>query len=73
MAVANPDSPAARTLRIWMAERSLCVKILAAEINICPTIVSKWRSGKNKPSLRAAIKLDEISGGRVPASAWLPD
>lgn len=61
---------AAAQLRVWMAEKNISVKGLAALLNCHPDGVSDWRHGKARPQPVHRAALERISEGRIPASIW---
>jgi DNA-binding Xre family transcriptional regulator len=63
---------AATKLRVWMAERNLGVKELAATLLVSRRSLSEWRHGIARPAQVHRVALEQMSEGRVPASEW-PD
>ena len=45
-------------------------KEVAALLDISRQAMSKLKSGKSKPSRQTAVKLEQITEGKVPASLW---
>ncbi len=57
-------------LSIWMLETGLSVKEFAAKVGCEPTQISRIRHGKARPSRSNAVRIEELTGGRVASSAW---
>lgn len=54
----------------WMFEHDVSSKRLAIEIGVSLRALTNWRNGHSTPSLKRAIQLESITGGRVPAKLW---
>jgi hypothetical protein len=61
---------AAFNLVLWMVEFDVSVKLLAAELGCHPVMVTRWRTGQTKPGRVYALKLEELTSGRVSAVSW---
>lgn len=61
---------AAYELRLWMLEHDVSVKVLAGEMRTAESIVTGWRTGKHKPNRPRAVRLEELTSGRVTAASW---
>ena len=46
---------------------------LAADLGISQPMISRLKSGAGLPSLKLAIKIERISGGKVPVTSWIPE
>lgn len=44
----------------------------AEELGIGRPFLSMLESGKKRPSLELAVRIDRMTGGAVPASSWVP-
>jgi plasmid maintenance system antidote protein VapI len=65
---------AATALRVWMARNpTFSVKVIAAAIGRNRHRVSAYCAGRSVPSLDAAVRLEELTGGYVPAESWVRD
>jgi predicted transcriptional regulator len=68
----EPD--AATALRVWMARNpTYSVKVIAAAIGRNRHRVSAYCAGRSTPSLDAAVKIEQLTGGYVPAPSWVRD
>ncbi len=67
--VAQPRD-AAYELACWMYEYRLSGKELAKMLGCSTMAVSRWRSRYTKPKRWLAVKLEELTGGRVTAASW---
>lgn len=61
---------AAMLLRIWMIEHGVSNKDLSGALGCHEMNVTLWRTGKRKPGRLYAVKLEELTGGRVTAASW---
>jgi len=61
---------AALELALWMTERGISVKQLAAIIGCTPDAVTRWRTRVSKPSREMAVALERVTDGRVTAASW---
>lgn len=61
---------AALELAVWMTERNLSVKELAAKLGCTPDAVTRWRTRTSKPSRSMAVAIEHETEGRVPVAAW---
>lgn len=60
----------AATLRVWMAERDVTTKQLAAKLSCSPNAVTNWRRRRSKPLQAQREALERLSDGDVPAPVW---
>ena len=44
---------------------------LADEIGVHKTQVYRWKKGQSRPDLVQAFRLEDATGGAVPARAWV--
>ena len=44
---------------------------LAEKLGCTPDAIWAYLAGRRKPELRIALALEELTGGAVPASAWV--
>lgn len=54
-----------------MAKANRSTTLLAKQVGCSAANISRLRNGDYRPGLRMAFKLQEISDGDVPASAWV--
>lgn len=59
-----------RALRIWMADREVSVKELAAALGCSEMYVTRLRKGTSKPNLAHGLELERITDGAVSAGSW---
>ena len=68
--VAFQTRDAALELALWMTERGVSVKELAALLGCTPDAVTRWRTRVSKPSREMAVALERVTDGRVTAASW---
>lgn len=61
---------AGAVLRRWRIKAGLSQYDLAPRVGVDQYKVSRWESGRTEPSLTEAFKLEDVSGGEVPARLW---
>jgi hypothetical protein len=61
---------AGRALAIWALENDLEMKEIAAKIGASAHSVSRWRNGWELPSADYPIRIEELTGGKIPARDW---
>lgn len=54
----------------WLSDTGRKGVWVAQQLGASEACVSTWRSGKTRPSLEMADKLEELTDGAVPAEAW---
>lgn len=55
----------------FMRERGLSQTAFAALAGVPAPMVSMWLSGRRRPGLASALKIESATAGAVRASAWL--
>jgi hypothetical protein len=63
-----PTSPFAA----WLAKSKLTPEALAATLEVAVSSVYNMRNGYFTPGRTLAVKIEEISKGRVPVGSWPP-
>lgn len=61
---------ASETLAAWLERTGMPKMKLAAELEVTPSLITHYTSGRRKPSRVLAIAIEKISNGEVPASLW---
>jgi len=60
-------------LRVYMARHDLSVKELAAKMDLDVMTITRWRRGRSRPDGDMRVKLEQLTDGEIPASAWVRD
>lgn len=66
------------TLREFLDKSNLSQAEFAARVKVSPAEVSLWlksergESGGRRPGLANASKIEAVTGGAIPAAAWIP-
>jgi transcriptional regulator with XRE-family HTH domain len=58
-------------LKAWITDNNLTQREFAAMVGLSPTAVHQLLRGRNAPSVVAAIKIDDATGGAVPVRSWV--
>lgn len=58
-------------LAAYLSSTGLSQKQFADLANLHPSVVSKFLTGKVKPSLETAVSIERITRGKVKASSWV--
>jgi transcriptional regulator with XRE-family HTH domain len=58
-------------LRMWMARQGYSPRQVARRLGVSRPAVQRWLQGVRLPGLRAALALERLTGGAVPARSWL--
>lgn len=61
---------ASHELSVWMAEQRLSNKETAAKLDCLDNYLSRIRTGRARPGRDLAVKIEELTAGRVAAKAW---
>ncbi|KHQ50357.1 MULTISPECIES: helix-turn-helix domain-containing protein [Mameliella] len=48
-------------------------KVWAERLGVSGAYMSLLVNGKKQPSLELAVRIDRVTGGKVPATSWVPD
>lgn len=65
----NPRPPAATYLEEWLATNGLSRFQFCARTEINPGLLWNWCSGRSRPSLPHAARIEQVTG--IPPRAWL--
>lgn len=57
----------------YIAQSGSPACVWAGRLGVSGGYLSQLLSGQKLPSLRLAVKIERATGGRVPASSWVPD
>lgn len=57
-------------LRRWRDAESFSQGAAAKRLEVTQYSISIWETGVRQPTVDLAFKLEEVSGGAVPARAW---
>lgn len=61
---------AGEALAIWAIRAKLSFKEIAAKVSASQVTVSRWRTGKAKPSRDKAYAIELLTEGAVPVPMW---
>lgn len=61
---------AAAAIREWREAHGLSQTVCAKRIGVAQSAWNQWESGKGEPRIRFAVRLAELTEGRVPVSIW---
>lgn len=67
---AHPKGSAAELLGSWLHEHSWTQSAFAEATGYTRSAVSQWVRGETSPRLRAAVVIENVTGGAVPATTW---
>ncbi len=71
--LAAPCYHPAMRLREYLHENAIKVSDFAASIGVKQNTVSGWLSGARRPDLDMAFRIENETGGAVPAQGWCHD
>jgi transcriptional regulator with XRE-family HTH domain len=57
-------------LRTYLAQHGISQSAFAAMIDVNESTVSRYLKGPVKPSWDTALKIEQVTKGNVPLSAW---
>jgi transcriptional regulator with XRE-family HTH domain len=57
-------------LRRYLARHDETQTDLARQLNVWPSTISSWLSGRRSPSRDLAVALEKLTNGEVPADGW---
>lgn len=58
-------------LRRWLEKEGLSAEQFAKHVGASFALVSRWADGRSIPHLVHAARVEMLTGGEVPAAAWL--
>jgi predicted transcriptional regulator len=58
------------TFKDWVAETKKTPDDIGAEIGVTGQTVRNWLNGEGSPRVQHALKIQELSKGKVPVSVW---
>lgn len=67
----NPLFHGSRLARLWRERHGFSLERAATLIGVSIATLSRAENGIQQLNLRAALALDQTSGGFVPATSWL--
>lgn len=56
-------------LKAWLQRSKLSQNALAAELGVVAPILSNWLTGKRRPTLAQAVRIEDKTG--VPIRSWM--
>lgn len=62
-------SMAGRVLARWLSQNKLSVRKLAVQLDVDQSNIYCWSDGRTVPSLKNAVRLEEITG--IPVMTWV--
>lgn len=58
-------------LRTYLSEQNLTSRAFAAQIDVDPSLVSRWLAGTTLPRPDRMWKIAQVTSGLVPMEAWV--
>jgi transcriptional regulator with XRE-family HTH domain len=58
------------TLQSYLTDEKISDAKFAKAIGVSSVSVWRFKTGRNRPSLNTALKIEKETGGRVPTSSW---
>ena len=55
----------------WIEDVGVSQAYVARKLGVTRAAVNNWCRGHNRPNLCKAIRLEQLSGGAVPARTWV--
>ena len=55
----------------YRESKELSRRKMGLEIGVSATSCHEWDHGTRRPSKKRAVKIEEVTGGAVPAASWL--
>ena len=62
---------ASHRLSQWIGKAGVSQAYVARKLGVTRAAVNNWCRGNNRPNLCKAFRLEELSGGSVPAKLWM--
>jgi DNA-binding XRE family transcriptional regulator len=66
-----PDATPPSPLSVWLSETGRTTDGLAAEVGVSGQSVRNWARGLGSPRVQHALKIQELSRGKIPVSYWV--
>jgi len=63
-----PLTRGAQLLAAWLATTETSQRAMARQLDLGPSTVQAWMSGRKRPSLAVATSIERVTG--VPATSW---
>lgn len=60
-----------KLLRRYLKDEKKRSADLVRELPVDDGLFSRWLSGTRTPSLRYALRIEQVTGGKVPAATWV--
>ena len=64
------SSLAGAAIREWREAHGLSQTVCAKRIGVAQSAWNQWESGKGEPRIKFAVRLAELTEGRVPVAIW---
>lgn len=61
------------TLSEYLIEAGITQGRFAETVDVTQATISRLATGASRPGLPLAVKIEEATGGRVPAASWVSD
>lgn len=67
----NSRTPSHKNLEKFRMHNDLTLQNLAEFLGVSRECVRRWEIGLNRPNIKNALKIEEITNGEVKARGWL--